>query len=92
MATMRVTVVSGFERHGVTGTPATSESLADRGLPFAGMGGAVGGGFAAFALGADFGAAYPVVVGTLGTMLGSVFLACGWCAAAASAARFVRGG
>jgi len=55
------------------------ESLADRVLAFAAMAGAVGGAIGGAALGMEAGTAFPLVCGTLGTMLGSGLAAGGWC-------------
>lgn len=55
------------------------ESLAERGLAPAGMGGALVGAVAGAALGAAAGSAFPVVCGMLGTMFGSGLAAVAWC-------------
>ena len=55
------------------------ESLADRGLAPAGMGGGVAGAVAGAALGAAAGGFFPALCGMLGTVLGSGLAAFGWC-------------
>jgi hypothetical protein len=61
-----------------TRTTGPGESLADRWLALAAMGGAVGGALTGAVLGAEATSAYPVASGTLGTMLGSALVASGW--------------
>jgi phage tail tape-measure protein len=67
---------------GLCERPATSlysESFRDVGLCFATMCGGVGGAIGGAALGAEVGSVFPVLFGTLGTMLGGALLAGGWC-------------
>ncbi len=58
---------------------ARDESFADRGLALVAMAGAVGGAVTGAVLGTEAGAAFPVLCGALGTVLGSLTAAGGWC-------------
>lgn len=58
---------------------AREESFADRGLALVAMAGAVGGAITGAVLGTEAGVAFPVLCGALGTMLGSLTAAGGWC-------------
>ncbi|MCI0702933.1 MAG: hypothetical protein L0241_17795 [Planctomycetia bacterium] len=69
---------------------APQETLAERGLTLAAMGGAVCGALAGAGLGVEFGSAYPLLCGTLGTMLGSALTACGWSLLVLPVALFTR--
>lgn len=55
------------------------ESFGEAALSFAAIVGAMGGAVGGAALGAEIGSVFPVVCGTLGTMLGSGLLAGLWC-------------
>lgn len=67
---------------GAEGRRPAAESLADRGLPFAGIAGAAAGAIAGAVAGVAAGTAFPELCGALGTMLGSGIAAVGWCGVA----------
>jgi hypothetical protein len=75
MATVATELNGGF---GSTRSASSGEPLAERLLTLAAMVGAAGGALAGAALGTENGAAFPVIWGGFGTMLGSGLTAGMW--------------